>query len=162
MQNPRSLLLSNRFREVMLNGRWVANTNFLEQLSQVSLPLAAQTIFQRNSIALLAQHIHYYMQGLIAVFKGGSLDIRDQYSFDFPPLKHEAAWTAFRERFQEDASEFAALVKQMPDEQLDSVFCDEKYGTYGRNIDCLIEHAYYHLGQVVLLRKILESAQMQG
>ena len=36
-------------------------------------------------------------------------------------------------------------------------FVDEKYGTYLRNIDGMIEHAYYHLGQVVLIKKLLEG-----
>jgi hypothetical protein len=33
--------------------------------------------------------------------------------------------------------------------KLDEVFVDEKYGTYQRNIDGMIEHAYYHLGRLL-------------
>ncbi|MEG1022142.1 MAG: hypothetical protein RSE50_11550 [Myroides sp.] len=43
----------------------------------------------------------------------------------------------------------------MRDEKLDSVFVDEKYGSYRRNIEAMIEHSYYHLGQIVLIKKML-------
>ena len=41
----------------------------------------------------------------------------------------------------------------MPEEELNQVFVDEKYGTFHRNINALIEHGYYHLGQIVLIKK---------
>ncbi|MGJ8593340.1 MAG: hypothetical protein ACSHXF_12375 [Aquaticitalea sp.] len=44
----------------------------------------------------------------------------------------------------------------MPDSQLNAVFVDAKYGTYLRNIDGMIEHSYYHLGQIVLIKKLLQ------
>jgi hypothetical protein len=43
----------------------------------------------------------------------------------------------------------------MPNDKLDSVFVYEKYGSYRRNIDAIIEHAYYHLGQIVLIKKMI-------
>jgi uncharacterized damage-inducible protein DinB len=58
-------------------------------------------------------------------------------------------------RFWNDAEEFASFIEQMPEERLQQVFVDEKYGTYQRNIEAMIEHSYYHLGQIVLLKKIL-------
>lgn len=151
----RSQLLAHRFREVILNGTWVANTNFRQQLSGLDWQVATATLGAHNSIAVLAQHIHYYISGVKAVFRGGGLEIRDKYSFDFPPIQSQEAWKAFLERFWSDAEEFAALVEAMPEERLDQPFVEEKYGTYLRNIDGMIEHSYYHLGQVVLLQKLL-------
>jgi hypothetical protein len=63
----------------------------------------------------------------------------------------------FLSRFWNDAEIFARLIEQMPNEQLSQVFTDQKYGTYARNIDAMIEHAYYHLGQIVLIKKLLLS-----
>ena len=45
----------------------------------------------------------------------------------------------------------------MPEEELSQGFVDEKYGTYSRNIDGMIEHSYYHLGQIVLIKKLINS-----
>ena len=53
------------------------------------------------------------------------------------------------------AEMFANKVEQMPDSMFDQVFVDEKYGSYLRNIEGVIEHSYYHLGQVTLIRKMI-------
>jgi hypothetical protein len=88
--------------------------------------------------------------------KGGDLNIRDKYSFDFPLLENELQWSDFLNRFWKDAESFAMNTAQLSDDQLNSIFTDIKYGTYLRNIECMIEHSYYHLGQLVLIRKMLE------
>ncbi len=147
--------LANRFREVILNGTFIANTNYKDQLADLPLEIATNKVSTLNTIAILAQHVHYYIKGLNVVFKGGALDIKDKYSFDFPPLASQSDWEAFLNTFWKDAEEFASLVEQMPDEKLNEVFTDVKYGTYQRNIDAMIEHCYYHLGQIVLIKKII-------
>lgn len=43
------------------------------------------------------------------------------------------------------------------DEKLDSTFAGENYGIYQRNIEGIIEHSYYHLGQIVLTKKIIAN-----
>ncbi|RBQ03329.1 DUF1572 family protein [Pedobacter miscanthi] len=54
-----------------------------------------------------------------------------------------------------NATVFADAVEKMPDEKFDEVFVNEKYGSYLRNIEAVIEHSYYHLGQIVLIRKLI-------
>jgi hypothetical protein len=150
--------LARRFREAILEGTWIANTNYKHQLQHLDWQLATSKVGELNTIAVLAQHIHYYINGVKNVLKGGSLDIKDQYSFNFAPIGSQADWEAFLNRFWTDAEEFASLIDQLPEERLTNVFFDEKYGTYRRNMDAMIEHCYYHLGQIVLLRKVLEAS----
>lgn len=152
---------ANRFREVILNGTWIANTNFKDQLSGMDWQIATAKVGSLNTIAVLAQHIHYYISGINNVFKGGSLDIRDKYSFDFPPIQSQQEWETFLAKFWNDSEDFASLIEQMPEEKLQQPFTDEKYGTYLRNIDAMIEHSYYHLGQIVLIRKLLSEKQAE-
>ncbi|WP_338840913.1 DUF1572 domain-containing protein [Flavobacterium ginsenosidimutans] len=147
--------IANRFREVILNGTWIANTNFKDQLENLDWKIAVSPIQNLNTIAALAQHIHYYIKGINQVFKGGTLDIKDKFSFDFPPIDSQEQWETFLSKFWNDTEEFASLVEQMPDEKLDEGFVDIKYGTYRRNIEAMIEHSYYHLGQIVLIKKKL-------
>jgi uncharacterized damage-inducible protein DinB len=156
--NQASTQIAGRFREVILDGRWIANTNFKDQLAELDWERATTKIGDLNTIALLTFHIHYYIAGILNVLRGGTLDIRDKYSFDMPPVTSQEDWDNMRARLWTDAEAFAALVEQMPDDKLDSAFVDEKYGTWRRNIDAMIEHAYYHLGQVSLLRKMVLSS----
>lgn len=153
---------ANRFREIILNGTWVANTNYKHQLSGLDWETATTKVYSFNTIAILAQHIHYYIGGIKNVFKGGTLDIKDKYSFDFPPIESQSQWEGFLEKFWNDSEEFARLIEQMPDSRLNEVFVDEKYGTVQRNIDAMIEHGYYHLGQIVLLKKMISEGKSYG
>lgn len=154
--------IANRFREVILNGTWIANTNYKHQLTGLDWKTATAKVGSLNTIALLAQHIHYYVNGINSVFKGGSLVIKDAYSFDFPPIESQQQWEAFLARFWNDSEEFASLIEQMPENKLNAVFTDEKYGTYQRNIDAMIEHSYYHLGQITLIRKLLDESHQKN
>ncbi len=148
--------LAHRFREVLLNGTFIANTNYRHQLEGTSWQLAvAPPPMQLNSIALLTQHIHYYIAGVLQVLRGGSLDIKDQYSFDFAPITSQQQWDDILHRLWADAEAFAQLVALLNPDDLEAPFTDVKYGSYQRNIDAMIEHCYYHLGQVTLLKKML-------
>jgi hypothetical protein len=150
--------LASRFREVILNGTFIANTNYRHQLDCTDWQLVTQQVAQLNTIAILTQHIHYYIAGVLQVLQGGSLDIKDKYSFDFAPITSQQQWDGILERLWNDAEAFAELVEQLSPEQLDGPFTDPKYGTYYRNIDGMIEHCYYHLGQIVLLKKMMQTA----
>ncbi|MBP6624494.1 MAG: DUF1572 family protein [Chitinophagaceae bacterium] len=152
--------LANRLREVLLNGKWIANTNFKEQISSIHWQQAIQQIENLNTIALLTYHINYYLEGLIQVFNGGDLEIKDKYSFDLPAIQSATDWDNLVKAFINHAEIFATQVEQMPNDLLDKPFVDEKYGSYLRNIEGVIEHSYYHLGQVSLIQKMLTNTNI--
>jgi Protein of unknown function (DUF1572) len=147
--------LANRLEEILLNGTWVANTNYKMQLVNLEWKIATTSYKSCNSIALLAQHIHYYVAGVITAFKDGKLEIRDKYSFNFPPIGTQKKWDDFLSMFWHDSKILINLISNLPDEKLSDAFIDEKYGTYHRNINGMIEHCYYHLGQITLIKKLL-------
>jgi len=151
----RNLAIANRLREVLLNGKWIANTNFKEQILSVNWEQAIQKVENLNTIALLTFHINYYLAGLLNVFAGGKLEIKDKYSFDLPEIKSEKDWNKLVNDFLVNSEIFANQVEQMDESLLDQPFAEEKYGSYLRNIEGVIEHSYYHLGQVSLIRKII-------
>lgn len=152
----RSKDLANRLSEVLLNGRWIANTNIKEQIESVTWQQAIQKVEALNTIAALTFHINYYLGGLINVFHGGELEIRDKFSFDLPPIQSETDWGNLMNDFIANAKEFIECIEKMPDSKFDEPFVDEKYGTYQRNIEGIIEHSYYHLGQISLLKKMVK------
>jgi uncharacterized damage-inducible protein DinB len=150
-----NLEIANRLREVLLNGKWIAHTNFKEQILSISWEQSIQKVDNLNTIALLTFHINYYIKGLLNVINGGNLDIRDKYSFDLPEIKSKMDWNDLVNEFISNAEMFADKVEQMEEGTLNQPFVDEKYGSYSRNIEAIIEHSYYHLGQVSLIRKII-------
>ena len=147
--------LTNRLKEVLTEGKWVTGTNFKAQIIDMDWQDAVTSIDGLNSVAQLTFHIHYYIAGVSQVFEGGPLEIRDKYSFDTPPIECEKDWLDLVHKFCLDSENFIKLVEEMPDEKLSEGFVDEKYGTYQRNINLMIEHCYYHLGQVLIIKKLV-------
>jgi hypothetical protein len=151
----RNITIASRLREVLLNGRWIANTNFKEQIQGVNWEQATKKIDNLNTIAALTYHINYYLDGLLSAFKNGKLEISDKYSFELPPMNSEQDWNNLVSQFISNSEEFADSIEQMDENIFDQPFIDAKYGTFLRNIEGVIEHSYYHLGQISLIRKLI-------
>jgi len=147
--------LADRFREVILSGKWIAYTNLSEQLKDLNWMQATQSIGSLNSIAALCFHLNYYIAGTLEVFAGRDLTIRDKYSWDIPAITSENDWKDLKNKIKINAKLYAAHVETLSDEQLNESFSKIEYGTYQKNISGMIEHCYYHLGQVVVIKKLL-------
>jgi hypothetical protein len=91
------------------------------------------------------------------VLQGQPLDAHDKYSFDAPPISSQDDWNFLLQTVWTDAEHFATLVEQLPESLLGETFIDEKYGNYYRNIQGIVEHNHYHLGQIVLIKKLLSE-----
>ncbi len=155
----RNKLIAERLREVYLNGRWIANTNFKEQITNISWNVAIRKVENLNTIAELTFHINYYLGGLLVAFDTGRLEISDRSSFAMNPINSELEWNNLVREFLQNAEKFIDLVEQMEENRLDEIFIDEKYGTILRNIEGVIEHSYYHLGQISLIRKMIDQVK---
>ena len=148
--------IAKQIREVLLDGTWVA-TNFKTQLSNVSWEQATTKVNSLNTIAALTFHIEYYIAGLISAFQDGTLDIKDKYSYDAPPITSQKDWEQRIQKLFDNAETLANLIEQMTDDTLMQPFVEEKYGNNYINIQAMIEHCYYHLGQIVLIKKLIKA-----
>lgn len=147
--------LALRLREVFLDGKWIANTNVQQEISSIDWLEASQRPNGFNSVAALTFHLIYYLKGLVYAYETGVLDINDKFSFDLPEIKCEQDWEALKADFLLHAELFSKKIESMNDSMLDEDFIEKKYGTNLRNIEGVIEHSYYHLGQMVLIKKLL-------
>ena len=148
--------MAKHFRGVYFGGNWTVS-NLREHLSDVTWKEATTRVYDLNTIATLVHHLNYYVSTLVKVLRGGPLDAKDKFSFDQPPIQSQADWEAFLDQVWQDGENLAELVEQLPPSKLDETFMNEKYGNYYRNIHGVIEHAHYHLGQIVLIKKILRQ-----
>ncbi|NNF33755.1 MAG: DUF1572 domain-containing protein [Saprospiraceae bacterium] len=148
--------LSQQFREVFLDGTWVV-TNYKTELQDVGYDEAFAKFANHNTIVMLTFHINYYIEGVLIAMTNGSLDIRDKYSYDMPQEMEAKDWIKLKESFLKNAELMAEKISGMSDEEIMSPFVDEKYGNNYRNLHALIEHGFYHLGQLVLIKKLLRE-----
>lgn len=150
--------LARHFRDVHFGGNWTS-VDLKTVLADVDRKEATTKVDALNTIAALVFHINYYVHAVLDVLKGGSLEAKDKFSFDLPSISSEEDWQQLLQKTWNEAEEFAASIEQLPDEKLNEVFVEEKYGSYYRNLQGIIEHTHYHLGQIVLLKKLLKSKQ---
>jgi uncharacterized damage-inducible protein DinB len=151
-----STIIAAHIRHVHFGGNWTC-VNLRDTLKDVTWQEALHAREGFNSIAVLTYHIHYFVGAVLKVLEGGPLDAHDTLSFAHPPITNEADWQVLLEKVWSDAERFAALVEQLPDDRLRTDMADPKYGTWYRNLHGIIEHTHYHLGQIVVLKKVLRS-----
>ena len=146
--------MAKQFRDVYFGGNWTA-VNLKENLADVTWQQAITKVYSFNTIAVLVYHINYFVDAIMKVLQGGPLDAHDKYSFDHPPIDCPEDWKKLLTKIWADAERCASLIEQLPEDKLGEIFSDENYGNYYRNIHGVIEHTHYHLGQIVLIKKIL-------
>ncbi|MBN8680456.1 MAG: DUF1572 family protein [Chitinophagales bacterium] len=149
-----SSLVAKHLREVHFGKNWTW-VDLKTTLEDVDLKMATTQIQDLNTIATLVCHMHYYVERQMAVLAGGPLEGTDKDSFATPDFQTEAEWQAFLAKVWADAETLAQAIEQLPDEKLHEIFVQEKYGTYYRNLTGVTEHFYYHMGQIVLLKKLM-------
>jgi uncharacterized damage-inducible protein DinB len=147
--------LAKRVEAVLLNGHWIAHTNLQNEANLLSMEMAQKKVHGLNTALELIFHIRYYSEGIAEVLNGGPLSIKDAYSFHAPPINSEEDWQAFRTRLEQSSKALIQFLSQMPEESWDQDFADGTYGSIEQNIEGFIEHTYYHLGQLRLVRKLL-------
>ena len=148
--------IAKHFREIHFGGNWTC-VNLKDTLADVTWQQAATKQHSFNTIAALTYHINYYVAAVLRVLNGGELDAHDKFSFDHPPITSQQDWDQLINKLWSDATQFAALLEQLPESKMWEYIGDEKYGTYYRNMHGIIEHSHYHLGQIVILKKLLSE-----
>lgn len=148
--------LAKHFRAVYFGGNWT-NVNLKDLLFDVTYEEANTKIHDLNTILALSYHVSYYVTGIIEVFHNRPLEIRDKFSYDHPEITSEDTWYSIRNSIYDDAETLAKHIEAIPDSLIWENFVDPKYGNYFSNINGIIEHTHYHLGQIALLKKLIRS-----
>lgn len=150
--------LAKHYREVHFGGNWTA-VNLKETLADVTWEQAITKLHDLNTIAVLVFHINYYVQPIINGIDGKPLNASDKYSFDLPSITTETEWQELIQKALNDAENLAAKIEMIDESKLFEDFSDPKYGSFYRNLLGIIEHTHYHLGQISLIKKLVQKNQ---
>lgn len=148
--------IARHFREIHFGTNWTW-VNLKDTLADVTWEEAVTQVYSCNTIATLLYHVNYYVHEVLKVLQGNPMEASDKYAFACPPVQSPADWSALQDKAWNEAEAFASLVEQLPEAGLFETFVAEKYGNYYRNIHGIIEHMHYHLGQIVLLKKLIRE-----
>lgn len=148
--------IAKQFRNVYFGGNWTA-VNLKQTLADITWQEATTKVQSFNTIAILVYHMNYYVTTVIKVLQNEPLSAKDEYSFHLPPVQSQDDWEKLVTGLFTDAEQLAGFIEKFPAEKLEEIFVNEKYGTYYRNFTGIIEHNHYHLGQIVLIKKVLTA-----
>lgn len=165
LTNPIAMNLSSQIakqmREVHFGGNWTS-VNLKDTLAEVTWQQASAKVQSLNTIAALTYHINYYVDAILKVLRNEPLTASDKFSFDVPPINSQPDWQRLIDKTFADAETCAALIEQLPETRLWEDFTDKKYGNYYRNFHGCIEHIHYHLGQMVVIKKMLSNDAVES
>ena len=134
--------IANYVRDIYFGKNWT-NSNIKEKLEDVDWMQAITIVNSYNTTAMLVFYTSYYLIGIMNILKGGTLDIRDRFSYELSPIKSAEDWQELKNKSFDEAEEYARLIEEMPDDKFWENFVKEEYGNYYRNIHGSIEHLYY-------------------
>lgn len=152
--------IAKLLRDVHFGGNWTW-VNLKDTLDGVTWQQATEKVHSFNTIAALVYHMNYYVHGVSKFLQGEPLSTKDKFSFEHPPINSEEEWQRLIQTVWNDVENFSELIENLPDEKLEEIFVGEEYGNYYRNLHGIIEHCHYHLGQIVLIKKILNEKDTQ-
>ena len=148
--------LAKQVHQVYFGGHWT-EVNLKDSLSNIRLEHAIKKIEGFNTILALTYHIHYFTKVQLRVLEDGVLEGKDSESYDHPKLNSQHEWETLQISMWNDAVRYTELISALPETSLNQAFTNKTYGTYIHNILGLIEHTHYHLGQIIILNKLIEK-----
>lgn len=145
--------IAKHIRGAFFGPNWTFS-NVKDQLGDVSLEQACIRVDGLHTIAELTYHIFYFVQVQLRVLEGGPLEGSDKLSFDVPRFRTESEWNTFVDDALKAAERHADLVEKADVSFLEEICVDPKYGTWWANLIGLVEHTYYHLGQIAIIKRL--------
>ena len=149
--------LAKHIHQVYFGGNWT-EVNIKDTVTNIPWEVATKKTDNFNTILALTFHIHYFTKVQLKVLEDGVLEGKDSESYNHPMITSQLQWEALHKIMWQDAERFTTLIAQLPDSILEQPFTNKKYGTYITNLLGLIEHTHYHLGQIVIINKMMSAS----
>jgi glycosyltransferase involved in cell wall biosynthesis len=133
------------------------DVNIEQTLADVSFEEAMmRTAASVNTIATLLHHISFWNRVVAERAAGKVPVIGADNGFAMDPLTSEEEWKALQEDNIRSADELAAAIHLFNEEKLALPILPEHSSAY-KNFQGQVEHVHYHLGQMVMIKKMIRA-----
>ncbi len=150
-------LIAQHLLDVHEGNNWT-DVNLVDTLSDVTKEEAI-TVTQAspNTMASLLHHITFWNRLMIERMKGIVVKIDEHNGYDVPHLQTEEDW--LREKADNNLSshELALAIDNFDEQKLLLPLIEGGSSAY-KNLQGTVEHVHYHLGQIVILKKLIRAA----
>ena len=148
--------VASHTKEVYEGNNWT-DVNIADTINDLSVEEAiAVTPASANSIAALLYHLKFYNEVVLQRLNGSAPEISDANGFDLPAFKNESDWTQLKEAVHASFIQLADAAIKFNEESLDET-TPNGASSYYKTLHGISEHAHYHLGQIVILKKMIRK-----
>jgi uncharacterized damage-inducible protein DinB len=134
---------------------WI-DVNLVDILQLVSAAQALKkTAPSSNSIWEITNHIISWRKNVLHRVKGKTIKTPAHNYFLAVKSSSSAAWKATLKELELTQSDWIAFLKSLKEAELEEVYAPNHL-TYYEHIQGILQHDAYHLGQIVMLTKLLK------
>jgi uncharacterized damage-inducible protein DinB len=152
-------LIAQHLIEVHEGGNWT-EIDIASTVKDVSLEEATtRTIATPNTIAALLHHITFWNLEVMQRAKGITTQVDEANGFNHPALNTGAHWQQLKEDNIQSAHKLAAAINQFDETKLFEPMETHTSSAY-KNFQGAVEHVHYHLGQIVILKKLIRNTNV--
>ena len=109
-----------------------------------------------NTIASFLQHITYWNRVMVQRIAGNEVAVDEHNGFDLPHLQTEDNWLQLQVDNNLSSHELAVAIVHFDDAKLEEPLVNGGSSAY-KNMQGAVEHVHYHLGQMMVLKKLVKT-----
>lgn len=149
-------LLAKAIRDLFFGGNWT-DVNLRDTLSGIGYQAALTAVpFSENTIAKLLYHLKYSNDIVTARANGEAREYdNEKEGFAAPVLQSDADWQQLISDTNASAERMCETIRNFDEARLTEPIVPG-FSSAERHFMGISEHAHYHLGQMVLIKKYLE------
>jgi|SRR6185312_9972296 len=141
--------------EDLYNGRPWIDVTIMDTLKNISAEQAAKKVIpERNSIWQIVNHIIAWRENILLRVQGNEMVTPNNNYFTQLEIISETEWQKALERLANSQEQWIHFLENFDESQFDKIYASNKM-TYYEHIHGILQHDAYHLGQIVLLSKLV-------
>ena len=141
--------------EKLYNGEPWIDVNIFSTLNNITADQASKRVFPNcNSIWEITNHIIYWRLNVLQRMEGKTIKTPSNNYFEEIEVKSNQAWTDTLTQLETTQNRWLDFLKLVKTEDFEKEYPVNSM-TYYEHIQGIIQHDAYHLGQIVLLSKLL-------
>ena len=147
-----NIVLSEALEHLYSGQPWL-DVTLLEHLANITPEQAQRRINGSNNTWEIVNHLIFWHQNVMRKLRGEAPDQEgDLPDFYLPENTNEENWQNTLKRLEHSVQLMAETVRRYPEEKLYGLVANTQHTSY-YYIQGVVEHAAYHMGQIVLLHK---------
>jgi uncharacterized damage-inducible protein DinB len=137
------------------NGSPWIDVNLVDVLQEITPSQAIRKLYpDANSIWEITNHIISWRENVLERMQGVEVDTPG-HNYFVPITKGASDWPTTLKKLEASQKEWIAFLKKMEESALDTLYKPNKMNYY-EHIQGILQHDVYHLGQIVMLTKLME------